>query len=405
MNLLRLPLVGLALSLASTPAGAIPLIRGLGGPAGFGTNALDPNDDGSTGIITVDRQFPEGLWFFGSVYRALYLNNNGNITFNRALGVYTPVRFPVASQPMIAPFWADVDTRGRGMPARNNVHWFLESGRFIATWHLVGYYASHDNLLNSFQLVITDQRARNPGDFDVEFRYERCEWTTGDASGGTGGFGGTPAQAGFDAGNLRDFFALPGSFSRDILNVCATSNVGVPGLWQFQIRGGTVAMCGNRMIERGEECDDGNTRSGDGCSNTCRREIDGGVDAGLDGGGFDTGVDVPRDTAPDMGWIRDLGPEDTGVDVPSKPPVDVPVPPPDVVVALDAGVADVPAAEVCEGWRCGRENRLDGRAGPIGGCGCAVPPGSERSPLGRCLALGAVAAVGFLRRRRRPRAI
>jgi MYXO-CTERM domain-containing protein len=403
MNLLRLSSVGLALSLASTTAEAIPLIRGLGGPAGFGTSALDPNDDGSTGIIPVAREFPEGLWFFGSVYRSLYLNNNGNITFNRALGVFTPERFPVASQPMIAPFWADVDTRGRGMPARNNVHWFLEPGRFIATWHLVGYYASHDNLQNSFQLVLTDQRARNPGDFDVEFRYERCEWTTGDASGGTGGFGGTPAQAGFDAGNLRDFFALPGSFTREILNVCTTSNVGVPGLWQFQIRGGTVAMCGNRIVERGEECDDGNTRSGDGCSNVCRREIDGGVDAGVDGGGFDVGVDVPRDAAPDMGWIRDLGPEDLGVDVPIKS-TDVPVVLPDVPTLPDARV-DVPEGDACEGWRCGRENRLDGRAGPFGGCGCAVPPRPDGSPYGRCVALGAALAVGFLRRRRRARAI
>ena len=402
MNLLRLSSVGFALSLASTTAEAIPLIRGLGGPAGFGTSALEPNDDGSTGIIPVAREFPEGLWFFGSVYRSLYLNNNGNITFNNALGVFTPERFPVASQPMIAPYWADVDTRGRGMPARNNVHWFLEPGRFIATWHLVGYYSSHDNLQNSFQLVLTDQRARNPGDFDVEFRYERCEWTTGDASGGTGGFGGTPAQAGFDAGNLRDFFALPGSFTRDILDVCTTSNVGVPGLWQFQIRGGTVAMCGNRIVERGEECDDGNTRSGDGCSNLCRREIDGGVDAGVDAG-FDSGVDVPRDTAPDMGWIRDLGPEDTGVDVPMKTR-DVPVVLPDVPPIADAGV-DVPEGDACEGWRCGRENRLDGRAGPFGGCGCAVPPRPDGSAHGRCALLGAALAVGFLRRRRRARAI
>ena len=405
MKPLRLIYAGLALALASNPAGAIPLLRGLGGPAGFGPNNLAPNDDGSTGVISLAREFPEGLWFFGSVYRSLYLNNNGNITFNDRLGVFTPERFPVASQPMIAPFWADVDTRGQGMPARNNVDWFTAPGRFIATWHLVGYYASHDDLQNSFQLVLTDQRARNPGDFDVEFRYERCQWTTGDASGGTGGFGGTPAQAGFDAGNLRDFFALPGSFTRGILDVCTTSNVGVPGLWQFQIRGGTVALCGNRTVERGEACDDGNTRSGDGCSATCRSEIDGGADAGVDAGDFDTGADVPRDAVPDMGWIRDLGPQDTGLDVPGKPPEDVPsapvdVPSPDVSALPDAGADDA-----CAGWRCGRESRLDGRAGPIGGCGCSVPSQPASSPVGRCVSLAGMLGVGFLRRRRRPRAI
>jgi cysteine-rich repeat protein len=34
--------------------------------------------------------------------------------------------------------------------------------------------------------------------------------------------------------------------------------------------------CGNRLIEPGEECDDGNRLSGDGCSATCRQELPGG---------------------------------------------------------------------------------------------------------------------------------
>ena len=34
------------------------------------------------------------------------------------------------------------------------------------------------------------------------------QWTTGDASGGSGGLGGTPAQAGFDAGEVFLSFQL-----------------------------------------------------------------------------------------------------------------------------------------------------------------------------------------------------
>mgnify|MGYP000039875964 CR=1 FL=1 len=34
-----------------------------------------------------------------------------------------------------------------------------------------------------------EQGGAGEGDFDVEFRFNRCEWTTGDASGGSGGFG------------------------------------------------------------------------------------------------------------------------------------------------------------------------------------------------------------------------
>ncbi len=91
------------------------------------------------------------------------------------------------------------------------------------------------------------------GDFDVEFRYNRCEWETGDASGGTNGFGGTEAQAGFDAGNTRDYVAIPGSLMPGIANtLCTSSNVGEPGVWRFQIRSGTV-IC----PDAGEPCDTG----------------------------------------------------------------------------------------------------------------------------------------------------
>ena len=47
-------------------------------------------------------------------------------------------------------------------------------------------------------------------------------------------------------------------------------------------RNETEAVCGDGMLDRGEACDDGNTADGDGCSSTCRRESfcgDGVVDA------------------------------------------------------------------------------------------------------------------------------
>ena len=61
------------------------------------------------------------------------------------------------------------------------------------------------------------------------------EWTTGDASGGVNGLGGTPAQVGFDAGNQMDFLLIEGSFTNDIINIDKKSNVGQPGLFVFQV--------------------------------------------------------------------------------------------------------------------------------------------------------------------------
>ena len=161
----------------------VELINGLGGAEGFGENALPPNDDGSSSAIDITAVFgPGGLRFFGGPYMTGYVNNNGNITFAGPLGTYTPDPFPVASRPMIAPYWADVDTRGGGRPARNGVYWHLEPGRMIVTWHNVGYYSTHDDLIMDFQLIITNALDCRSGDFDVEFRFNTCQWETGDAS-------------------------------------------------------------------------------------------------------------------------------------------------------------------------------------------------------------------------------
>jgi len=239
--------VGLALAVTvwtAAPALAAPLLGGLGGEAGYGPDSLWLNDDESTGEIDIRGAFPMGLRFFGMSFTSLYLNNNGNVTFGGPLGTYTPQAFPVASQRMIAPWWGDVDTRGGGRPARNGVYWSITPGRFVATWHDVGYFSTHDDLQNDFQLILTAAVGAGPQDFDVEFRYNRCQWTTGDASGGVGGFGGTPAQAGFDAGDLRNYVSLPGSLTMEVLRLCDTSNVGMAGVWRFAIRDGDVTCAG-----------------------------------------------------------------------------------------------------------------------------------------------------------------
>ena len=43
------------------------------------------------------------------------VNNNGDISFDDPVPTYTPQEFPLDNFPLIAPFWADVDTRGTGM--------------------------------------------------------------------------------------------------------------------------------------------------------------------------------------------------------------------------------------------------------------------------------------------------
>lgn len=226
------------------PAGALAqdgvLMTGLGGPAGYGEGVLEANDDGSSAEIDITAAFPNGLEYFGQRFRSMYVNNNGNVTFGGPTGTYTPQRFPLNGNRMIAPFWGDVDTRGGGRPARNGVYWDISPGQVVVTWHNVGYYSSSNDRENTFQLVILSNELLDQDDlWRVQFRYARCEWTTGNASGGSGGLGGTPAQAGFDAGNGRIFEILPGSGTGAVLNLCGASNVGVNGIWEFDIYRGT----------------------------------------------------------------------------------------------------------------------------------------------------------------------
>ena len=46
--------------------------------------------------------------------------------------------------------------------------------------------------------------------------------------------------------------------------------------------GGTGAICGNNIIEDGEQCDDGNNYGGDGCAANCTNEVDATVFLGVD---------------------------------------------------------------------------------------------------------------------------
>ena len=86
---------------------------------------------------------------------------------------------------------------------------------------------------NTFQCVLASADSLS----FVIFLYadDGIEWTTGDASGGENWLGGTPAQAGFDAGNQMDFLLIEGSFTNDIINIDKKSNVGQPGLFVFQV--------------------------------------------------------------------------------------------------------------------------------------------------------------------------
>ncbi|MDP4954321.1 MAG: hypothetical protein NWQ53_11810, partial [Flavobacteriales bacterium] len=61
---------------------------------------LPANDDGSTGQINI----PFDFLLYGITYNSLYINNNGNVSFDNPYSWFTSAGFPIGT-PMIAPFW------------------------------------------------------------------------------------------------------------------------------------------------------------------------------------------------------------------------------------------------------------------------------------------------------------
>ncbi len=226
--------------LGAAPATAATVVTG------FSSSTLAANDDGSTAFVSFG--FLNPLNFYGVSYTGAYLNNNGNMTFTGPLATFTPFGITAGSLPMIAPFFADVDTYGAGSALMTyGSGTFGGRAAFGQTWDGAGYYGSHYDRLNKFQTLLVDRSDIAVGDFDIYFNYDQIQWETGDASGGSGGMGGVPAHAGYTngAGSYFEFagsgvsgaFLDGGPAATSLIN---NSNIGVDGRYLFQVRSGVV---------------------------------------------------------------------------------------------------------------------------------------------------------------------
>jgi Nidogen-like len=187
--------------------------------------------------------------FFGSTYTQTYVSNNGYVTFGAGQGTYTPTGLTAAYSglPIIAAFYADVDTRAAGS-VQYGTGTYAGRNAFGVTWNAVGYYPSQSNKLNTFELILVDQSSISAGDFDIYFNYNQIQWETGSASGGNNGLGGISAAAGYanGTGAAGSYGQLNGSLVNGALldggpNALTTNtNDGVTGQYRFQVRNGVV---------------------------------------------------------------------------------------------------------------------------------------------------------------------
>ena len=220
---------------------------------GFNQNTLPRDDDNQ--YAHADLGFT--IKFFGQNYSQIFVNQNGQLTFDAHDGAYTPQAFTNSGIKRIAPFWADVDTR-----VANYITYGYSAGSvdghdaFAVNYINVGYYQMHQDKLNSFQVVLINRTDTGVGNFDVEFNYNQILWETGDdpQSGGTNGYGGRVARVGItDGANntieippsgqtlaLLDFNPNTGQINYTTGLSYQTRSSNVPGRLLFQFRNGII---------------------------------------------------------------------------------------------------------------------------------------------------------------------
>lgn len=158
---------------------------------GFGNG-----DDGAYGPV----QLPFSFYLYGQYYTQCYININGSVSFSGPLSTFSSQAFPNSLASLVAPYWADVDLRG-GAPDQNKVKFKITPEALYVNWINVGYYNQQTDKLCSFQLTLKAGDPTVDGNHNVSFCYGEMQWTTGSASGGSNGFGGTPATVGANKGD------------------------------------------------------------------------------------------------------------------------------------------------------------------------------------------------------------
>lgn len=187
--------------------------------AGFTAVDLGIGDDRSfptIGSAGYSLGFSAPINFFGNLYNGVFVNNNGNVSLGARNSFYSDVGLESLPAKVIAPFYANVDTRFDGLSARYGRGAVDGRSAFGVTWLDADYYPSNAAHVNSnrFQLVLVDRSDLGAGNFDIEFNYDSIKWESGSTSGGdANGLGGRSARIGWTANNgtLEGIHQMEGS--------------------------------------------------------------------------------------------------------------------------------------------------------------------------------------------------
>uniref|UniRef100_A0A1I8EWW2 Nidogen n=2 Tax=Wuchereria bancrofti TaxID=6293 RepID=A0A1I8EWW2_WUCBA len=197
------------------------------------------------------------LRFYGVDTSTIYILSNGGIGIESNTRTYRQNVLP-SNLKLIAAFWNRNDLRNGGSVYFREVAAgrVLERGQseiryqydevvkvktcLLVTWDKmqpVGAAPLPEDNTNTFQiaLFITDN-----GTF-ANFIYKNIGWTQG-------------AEAGFNKGDTKEFFALPTSGTGNIMYLEEYGNTGIPGEWMFKFGDRSVERCKSGI--KGDTCDE-----------------------------------------------------------------------------------------------------------------------------------------------------
>lgn len=147
--------------------------------------------------------------FYGTSYDQFYINSKGSISFGNYIIDWTPEEFPGATYNQIAGFWADADYRESGA-----IKYKITPEAAYINFINVGYYSQHDDLVNSYQIIITpEDGVILPDAANAQLCYLDMNWAHGDVGGTNGCCGGSPATVGADNGQSNGDHIQYGRFN------------------------------------------------------------------------------------------------------------------------------------------------------------------------------------------------
>jgi len=160
---------------------------------------------GTLGAALVETGFP--FHYYGRDHDSVWINANGTLSFCQPVLSKTGNGIPSLGRPLLAPFWAAAAPQDCELMTGSGRVWVRhDANRLVVVWDHLGYEGMGDpgNTLrsNTFEVILTDANDPVVGvNSNVLFAYGDMGWTSADSTGGTDGFGGSPAYAGVDAGD------------------------------------------------------------------------------------------------------------------------------------------------------------------------------------------------------------